>query len=86
MTYPDFLTFLVRVFLYGTALAIGAVCVFGFVQDVRMSDHWAEGWETVYVFDPRDVSGYVCRLPAFLAYVLCWLVPRWDYAPSEDGY
>lgn len=39
----------------------------------------------MYVFDYRYSKGYVCRVPEFLAKLICkgdgWL----DYAPTEAG-
>lgn len=39
----------------------------------------------MYVFDYREASGYVCRVPELLARVMVRLVPQWDYAPTEEG-
>lgn len=42
-------------------------------------------FKLVYVFDPREATGYVCRLPEFLARVLVRVIRQWDYAPTEKG-
>jgi hypothetical protein len=39
----------------------------------------------MYVFDPREATGYVCRLPEFLARILVRVVRKWDYALDESG-
>lgn len=41
----------------------------------------------MYVFNPRESSGYLCRVPEFVAYVIYKLSRgRYDYAPTEAGY
>jgi hypothetical protein len=38
----------------------------------------------VYVFEPRDREGHVCRVPRLLALVLCRVHGGWDYVTSLD--
>ena len=41
----------------------------------------------VYVFDYTRPDGHVCRLPAFLAHIVCKVSRHpWDYAETESGY
>lgn len=43
--------------------------------------------QLVYVFDYREADGYVMRVPAFVARLVCrtrwgkW----WDFAPTPEG-
>lgn len=40
----------------------------------------------MYVFDPRESTGYVVRVPEFVAWVIVRLNRRLDYAPTPEGY
>lgn len=41
----------------------------------------------MYVFDPRESSGYVMRVPEIVAKFVCRFVARrLDYAPTEKGF
>lgn len=39
----------------------------------------------VYVFEPRDREGHVCRVPRILALVLCRLHGTWNYVASMES-
>lgn len=43
----------------------------------------------MYVFDPRDTDGYLVRVPAILARLICTIGGRHganlDYAPTTRG-
>ena len=77
---------IVRTFLYCGSIGVFLFALASGLHE-DMHDEENEGWlSLVYVFDPRQASGYVMHVPSFVAYVVCRLFPQWDYAPSENGY
>jgi hypothetical protein len=43
-------------------------------------------FKLMYVFDPREAEGYVCRVPEFVARIIARCTQLGlDYAPTPEG-